>query len=148
MKSRINSTVLVLTILCLSASNAALAAHNHKFKKSFWKPQYYFVAQNTHNCDFFYGLVQDNPFIGRASVQFAFPNGCDCHGVAQVTHFPLGGPSAGQRGYINASCTDGRSIKGNFITTSLTTGDGTATDSLGNNYQFTFGHTASNLFRQ
>lgn len=104
--------------------------------------RYYFLAQNAHNCDFFYGLVQDNPLIGRASLKFAFPNGCDCHGVAQVTHFPRGGPAAGQSGYIKATCSDGRTIRGRFTTTSLTTGNGTGSDSLGNEYQFTFGHTA------
>ncbi len=106
------------------------------------KLRYYFVAQNTHNCDLLYGLVEDNPFIGRAAVDFVFPNGCDCHGVAQVTHFPLGGPIAGQSGYVKASCSDGRSIKGRFTTTSLTTGNGKASDTMGNEYEFTFGHTA------
>lgn len=123
-------------------------------KASFWKLRYYFVAQNAINCDLFYGLVQDNPLTGRASVDFIFPNGCQCHGVAQVTYYPPLGGFAGQRGYIKAKCSDGRSLNGNFETLSLTTGGGTVTDSLGNGYEFTFGHTAEqavhnvNLLRQ
>jgi hypothetical protein len=115
---------------------------------SFWKLKYYFVAQNAKNCDLFYGLVQDNPLTGRASVDFTFPNGCLCRGVAQVTDYPPGGGTKGQRGYIKAKCADGRTINGEFTTASLTTGHGTATDSFGNNYQFTFGHAATEAVKR
>jgi hypothetical protein len=112
-------------------------------KAHFWKLSYYFVAQNASSCDLFYGLVQDDPLIGHASVDFVFANGCDCHGHAQVTHYPwfarAGG--AGQRGSIKAKCSDGRTLEGTFETTSVTTGHGTISDSKGNQYQFTFGHT-------
>lgn len=112
------------------------------------KLQYYFVAQNAANCEFLYGLIVDNSLIGRASVRFAFPDGCQCHGVAQVTYIRLFGGTAGQKGYIKATCSDGRSFKGHFTTTSLTTGDGTVQDSLGDQYQFTFGHTAEQAVQE
>jgi hypothetical protein len=111
-------------------------------KSYFWRLNYYFVAQNAASCDLFYGLVQDDPFIGRASVDFIFPNGCKCRGYALVNHYPKGHGVVGQRGFIHAKCSDGRTIKGNFETTSLTTGNGTAHDNQGNQYQFTFGHNA------
>jgi len=117
-------------------------------KVSFFKLNYYFVAQNPSNCDLFYGLVVDNPLIGRASLNFAFPSGCNCHGIAQVTHNPPFGGGAGQRGYIKAKCSDGRTMKGKFTTASVTTGNGTVSDSLGNEYQFTFGHTADQAVQQ
>lgn len=109
-------------------------------KAYFWRLKYYFVAQNTKNCDIFYGLVQDDPLIGYASVDFSFPNGCRCRGHAKVTHYA--GSTVGQRGWVKADCSDGRILKGNFTTTSLTTGHWQATDSLGNEYQGSFGHTA------
>jgi hypothetical protein len=117
-------------------------------KFSFWKLSYYFVAQNPSNCDLLYGLVVDNPAIGRATLNFAFANGCDCHGIGQVTHYPLFKGGAGQKGYIKAKCSDGRTMKGKFTTTSVTTGNGTVTDSLGNQYQFTFGQTADQAVQQ
>lgn len=112
-------------------------------KVHFWKLSYYFVAQNASNCDLFYGLIQDDPLIGHASVDFVFANGCDCHGYGQVTHYPWfsGSGGAGQGGVIKAKCSDGRALDGTFETTSVTTGHGTVTDSNGNQYQFTFGHT-------
>jgi hypothetical protein len=109
---------------------------------SFWKLKYYFVAQNDLNCDVFFGLVQDNPLTGVASVDFSFPNGCLCHGKAAVTYYPAFGV-AGERGQISATCSDGRTFGGEFTTTSLTTGNGSASDSLGNGYSVTFGHTIS-----
>jgi len=111
-------------------------------KAHFWKLSYYFVAQNAGSCDLFYGLIQDDPLIGHASLDFVFANGCDCHGHGQVTHYPwFSGSGAGQRGYIKAKCSDGRTLDGTFETTSVTTGHGTVSDSKGNQYQFTFGHT-------
>jgi hypothetical protein len=107
------------------------------------KLRYYFVAQNAHNCDLLYGLVQDNPLLGRAQLDFFFPNGCDCHGVAQVTSRSLFGGAAGQKGYVRATCSDGRVLTGRFETESLTTGHGTVSDTLGSDYQFTFGQTAN-----
>lgn len=106
------------------------------------KLKYYFVAQNTKTCDIFFGYVEDNPLIGLASVDFVFPNGCHCHGHALVTHYSLTGGPAGQKGWIKAKCADGRSLKGHFTTTSLTTGFWEAADSLGNQYEGSFGHTA------
>jgi hypothetical protein len=108
----------------------------------FWRLHYYFVAQNAANCDLFYGLVQDDPLIGRASVDFIFPNGCQCKGYALVTHYAKLRSTVGQEGFIKAKCSDGRVIRGRFKTTSLTTGNGNGSDNLGNNYEFTFGHTA------
>jgi hypothetical protein len=108
----------------------------------FWRLRYYFVAQNAKNCTLFYGLIQDDPLIGRASVEFTFPDGCRCHGYAQVTHLPKGRGVVGQEGVIKTKCTDGRKVTGRFITTSLTTGTATVSDSNGNDYQATFGHTA------
>jgi hypothetical protein len=115
------------------------ARRNKRFLKK--RLSYYFVAQNDKNCDIFYGLVQDNPFIGYASINFFFPNGCECHGHALVTHFPIFGGAAGQKGWIHARCSDGRSLKGRFTTTSLTSGTWDATDSLENHYEGSFGHT-------
>ena len=109
---------------------------------SFWKLKYYFAAQNAQDCEFFYGLIQDNPIIGRASVEFESAQGCKCHGVAQVTHYPLGGAAKGQKGYIKVKCSDGRTMKGNFTTTSLTTGTAQVTDNFGHKFESTFGHTA------
>ncbi|MBX9687151.1 MAG: hypothetical protein K2X27_10640 [Candidatus Obscuribacterales bacterium] len=112
-------------------------------KAYFWRLRYYFVAQNAANCNLFYGLIQDDPLIGRASVDFRFDNGCHCHGYAQVTKIPKGRSVVGQEGFIKANCSDGRKIQGRFKTTSLTTGSASATDSLGNSYEATFGHTAA-----
>ncbi|MBU6452740.1 MAG: hypothetical protein KGS72_13220 [Cyanobacteria bacterium REEB67] len=109
---------------------------------SFWKLKYYFAAQNAKDCEFFYGLIQDNPLIGRASIDFNNANGCKCHGVAQVTHYPLKGRAVGQRGYIKVKCEDGRKMHGHFTTTSLTTGFADLEDNLGHKYEGTFGHTA------
>ena len=109
---------------------------------SFWKLKYYFAAQNAKDCEFFYGLIQDNPLIGRASVDFNSADGCKCHGVAQVTHYPLKGGAVGQRGYIKVKCEDGRKMHGHFTTTSLTTGFADLEDNLGHKYEGTFGHTA------
>lgn len=110
-------------------------------KAYFWRLKYYFVAQNTKNCDIFYGLVQDDPLTGHASVEFTFPNGCQCHGHAQVTRRSSTSTS-GQSGWVHAKCADGREIKGRFTTTSLTTGYWNAKDNLGNDYDGSFGHTA------
>jgi len=114
----------------------------------FWRLRYYFVAQNAANCDLFYGLIQDDPFVGRASVDFIFPNGRQCKGYALVTHYPHPRSVIGQSGFIKAKCSDGRVLKGNFTTTSLTTGHGTATDNLGNSYQFTFGQHAEDAVKE
>lgn len=111
-------------------------------KVYFWRLHYFFVAQNGANCTLFYGLIQDDPLIGHASVDFTFPNGCTCHGSAQVTHLPKGRSVIGQTGVIKTKCTDGRRITGNFVTTSLTTGKATVKDDQGNEYQATFGQTA------
>lgn len=111
-------------------------------KVYFWRLRYFFVAQNGANCALFYGLIQDDPLIGHASVDFTFPNGCNCHGYAQVTHLPKGRSVVGQTGVIKTKCSDGRKITGTFITTSLTTGKATVRDDQGNQYQATFGHTA------
>jgi len=111
-------------------------------KLYFWRLHYYFVAQNGSNCTLFYGLIQDDPFTGHASVEFKFPDGCTCHGFAQVTHLPKGRSVVGQTGIIRTKCSDGRKIDGNFTTTSLTTGSAKVSDNKGNDYQATFGHTA------
>jgi hypothetical protein len=102
--------------------------------------QYYFVAQNDANCEVFYGLVQDDSSVGIANVNFAFPNGCLCHGRAMVTYCPPSG-YAGEHGKYSAKCSDGRQIFGKFTTTSLTTGYAEFNDSFGNTYRATFGHT-------
>lgn len=113
-----------------------------KHGPSFLKLRYYFAAQNAADCEFFYGMVQDNPFLGRASIDFNSENGCKCHGVAQVTHVPLKGNGAGQRGYIHVKCEDGRHMKGHFSTTSVTTGFADLTDDRGHKFEATFGHSA------
>lgn len=113
-----------------------------KHGPSFWKLRYYFAAQNASDCEFFYGLIQDNPLLGRASVDFNSANGCKCHGVGQVTHLPLKGGGAGQRGYIHVKCEDGRHMKGHFTTTSLTTGFAELTDDKEHKFEATFGHNA------
>ncbi len=113
-----------------------------KHGPSFWKLRYYFAAQNASDCEFFYGLIQDNPLLGRASVDFNSANGCKCHGVGQVTHVPLKGGGAGQRGYIHVKCEDGRRMKGHFTTTSLTTGFAELTDDKEHKFEATFGHSA------
>lgn len=113
-----------------------------KHGPSFWKLRYYFSAQNASDCEFFYGLIQDNPLLGRASVDFNSANGCKCHGVGQVTHLPLKGNGAGQRGYIHVKCEDGRHMRGHFTTTSLTTGFADLTDDKGHKFEATFGHSA------
>ena len=113
-----------------------------KHGPSFWKLRYYFAAQNGKDCEFFYGLIQDNPLLGRASVDYNSADGCKCHGVAQVTHYPLKGGVVGQRGYIHVKCEDGRKMNGHFTTTSLTTGFATLEDDRGHAYEGTFGHSA------
>jgi hypothetical protein len=113
-----------------------------KHGPSFWKLRYYFAAQNASDCEFFYGLIQDNPLLGRASVDFNSASGCKCHGVGQVTHVPLKGGGAGQRGYIHVKCEDGRHMKGHFTTTSLTTGFAELTDDKERKFEATFGHSA------
>ena len=114
-----------------------------KHGPSFWKLRYYFAAQNGKDCEFFYGLIQDNPLLGRASVDFNNANGCKCHGTAQVTHYPLTkGGVVGQRGYIHVKCEDGRKMNGHFTTTSLTTGFATLEDDRGHSFEGTFGHSA------
>lgn len=135
--------MLFLSALPASAQTFSKPLFSRMFDRAyFWRLHYYFVAQNAANCDIFYGLVQQDPLIGRAAVDFIFPNGCKCKGYALVTHYPKPRSVVGQSGFIKAKCSDGREIKGRFTTTSLSTGNGTVTDDLGNNYQFSFGHTA------
>jgi hypothetical protein len=115
-------------------------------KAYFWRLKYYFIAQSDTDCDVFYGLVQDDPLIGLASVDFSFPNGCNCHGRALVTQYPMQGV-AGEKGKIKVKCDDGRTLKGDFTTTSLTTGWGSIHDDAGHTYSGTFGHSLDQAIR-
>lgn len=134
---------ILLTVLSICTLAIPCEASVLKRMWNCWKLKYYFVAQNDANCEIFYGLIQDNPLIGRASIDFVSPtDGCNCHGVGQVTDFPPGGGVVGQRGYIKVKCSDGRTMRGNFVTTSLTTGFASVDDSNGNHYVSTFGHRA------
>jgi hypothetical protein len=167
MLAKVKPTAIALSLALLVPFNSAAAQDDEsqlekqlpaKLRKTlmghfvdkfyFWRLRYYFVAQNAANCDLFYGLVQDDPFIGRASVDFVFPNGCQCKGYALVTHYPHPRSVVGQSGFIKTKCSDGRTLNGKFITTSLTTGHGTVTDNLGNSYQFTFGQHAEEAVKE
>lgn len=111
-------------------------------KAAIWNLEYYFVAQNWKNCDLFTGLVRHNLLIGGATVHFFFPDGVECTGKTQIVYTPPGGGPAGQQGRVTAEGSDGRQIRGTFTCNSVTTGSGKARDSKGNNYEFTFGHSA------
>ena len=115
---------------------------------AFWNLQYYFVAQNWKNCDLFTGLVRHNLLIGAAKVHFFFPDGVECTGKTRITYVPPNGGCAGQQGRVTAEGTDGRQVTGSFTCHSLNTGSGTAEDSNGNHYEFTFGHSAKQAIRR
>lgn len=111
---------------------------------------FYFVAQNTHSCDLFSGKVVDNLRNGHAVTRFFFPNGAACNGNSYVSYYPPGGGCAGQQGKVYNTCSDGRTIKGEWTVTSPTckVGYGTASDSYGNDYDFTFGYTAKQAIQR
>lgn len=111
-------------------------------RAAIWNLEYYFVAQNWKNCDLFTGLVRHNILIGGATVHFFFPDGVECTGKTQIVYTPPGGGPAGQQGRVSAEGSDGRQIRGTFTCHSVTTGSGNARDSKGNQYEFTFGHSA------
>ncbi len=108
------------------------------------KVHYHFVAQNINSCDLFSGKVSHNLSNGTATTRFYFPSGSECEGYSSVNYYPPGGGCIGQRGGVYTNCSDGRFIEGNWTVTSssCTVGQGTAEDTWGDHYQFTFGHTA------
>jgi len=52
---------------------------------------------------------------------------------------------SGQRGYLVAQCTDGRTLKGEWVATSCTTGFGEGVDSANNKFSFEFGMTDAEI---
>lgn len=105
---------------------------------------YYFVAQNTENCDLFSGQVNHDLSVGSAETQYFFPDGSQCQGASNVNYIPPQGGCIGQRGIVYTTCSDGRRIDGEWVVTSssCTVGQGQAHDNYGNQYEFTFGHSA------
>lgn len=112
------------------------------------KLKYYFVAQNTKNCEIFSGRIIHQPTIGKAHTVFFTPSGATCEGVSYVTYIPPGGGCAGQQGKVPTQCSDGRIVDGTWTASSCKTGFGHATDNLGNEYQFTFGLSAQEAVKK
>jgi hypothetical protein len=106
--------------------------------------KYYFVAQNTSNCDLFSGLVSHNLKTGGAKIHFSSPNGSECNGIASPPYYyPPTGGFAGQKGNVQATCNDNRVMSGQWTALSQTIGFGSVTDNHGAIYKFTFGYTAN-----
>lgn len=105
---------------------------------------FYFVAQNTENCDLISGRVVDDLRTGTGKTRFFFPGGAECEGHSYVTYIPPTGSCAGQKGEVYTTCSDGRTIKGDWTVTasSCKIGYGSAMDTWNNQYEFTFGYTA------
>jgi hypothetical protein len=68
-----------------------------------------------------------------------------CEGGAMIVQVSKPSSCVGQKGEIFGTCSDGRYIKGKYITTSCTRGFGMAIDNLGNQYQFKFGVSEEEL---
>lgn len=69
-------------------------------------------------------------------------SGIKCEGGATLTYMPNKLTCVGQRGEIFGICSDGRTLKGEYIlTSSCTSGFGKGVDSMGNVFKFIFGLT-------
>lgn len=87
-----------------------------------------------HN-EVFLGEVNHNLMTGGGSFNLKGKvSGINCDGIASVD-------SSGVKGTVEAICSDGRSIKGTWEATGLTTGLGRGVDSTGAYFVFTFGES-------
>jgi S1-C subfamily serine protease len=91
-----------------------------------------------------YGEVNANLLLGGSDFKFEGKlTGLKCQGSSNVTYIPPLGQCRGQRGDIFATCTDGRSITGEWFGQSCTSGYGRGKDSYGSVFAFTFGMSES-----
>jgi S1-C subfamily serine protease len=87
-----------------------------------------------------YGTVNANLLVGSSDFTMTGKvTGLKCEGSSNVTYIPPMGQCKGQRGDLFATCTDGRSITGQWFAQSCTKGYGRGKDSYGNIFAFTFG---------
>lgn len=86
----------------------------------------------------FQGEIVAHSSTGNADVHCRMVvNGTEGRGFAQVTY--KGMSTSGQRGVFEINCDDGRLVKGQFVTESLTSGYGWGEDQYGNPVRFSFG---------
>ena len=102
----------------------------------------YKVAGSFENAnEVFRGDINHNLLIGEAEVVATGENsGIVCKGRSYVTHKPvLALGCAGQRGKVDMTCDDGRSLDVDFRAHSCSSGDGRGSDAYGNRFTFAFG---------
>jgi hypothetical protein len=102
----------------------------------------YKVAGSFENAnEVFRGDIAHNLLIGQAEVVAIGENsGIVCKGRSYVTYYPpfaIG--CAGQRGKVDMTCDDGRTLDVDFRANSCASGDGRGSDAYGNRFTFAFG---------
>lgn len=87
-----------------------------------------------------YGTVKANLLVGGSNFSLKGENsGLTCDGSTNVTYIPPFGVCRGQKGDVFATCSDGRSLSGEWFAQSCTRGFGKGKDSYNNIFAFTFG---------
>ena len=87
-----------------------------------------------------YGQLNTNLLVGASDFSMEGKvKGLKCNGISKVTYIPPFGQCIGQRGDIFATCTDGRSITGEWVAQSCASGYWRGKDSNGNIFAFNFG---------
>jgi len=102
----------------------------------------YKVAGSFENAnEVFRGDINHNLLVGEADVVAKGENsGIVCKGRSYVTHTPvLALGCAGQRGKVDMTCDDGRTLDVDFRANSCASGEGRGSDAYGNRFTFAFG---------
>ena len=88
----------------------------------------------------FVGDVDANLLLGGGTIKARGEvTGMTCEGSARLTYIPWHGACHGQRGKASLTCSDGRTIEGDYRAESCTTGTGLGEDDRGNTFVFAFG---------
>lgn len=86
------------------------------------------------------GEISSNLMTGTSTITVkGRVTGLTCTGDARVTEVPNAFSLSGQRGVANLTCSDGRRLTVNYVTTGATTGRGTGRDQNGNTFTVEFG---------
>ena len=91
-----------------------------------------------------YGEVKADLLVGGSDFTLEGKvTGIRCQGSSNVTYIPSSLSCRGQRGEIFATCSDGRSVTGEWFGQSCKTGYGRGIDNSGNAFVFNFGMSTS-----